>query len=157
MEIVYLKEMPSAVEVLAAAFWNECGRHDGHTLVQVTARVIACDRRDALPLPLVAREGGAVLGTVGLRSDTVAAGPAPGPWLAALWVNTEHRGRGIGAKLIAAAERTAADLGLTELYATTSTAVRLFRRAGWTEVEEYDRAGEQLSLFHRRLAPEPGS
>ena len=152
MDIVYLDEIPSAVEVLAAAFWTEWGRHDGLTLAQVTDRVIACAQRDALPLALVAREGAAVLGTVGLRRDAIASGPAPGPWLAALWVAPEHRRRGLGAKLIAAAEHEALELGLVELYAATSTAAGLFRTAGWTEVAQFDHAGEQLVLFHRRLA-----
>ena len=150
MEIVYLDEAPDAVEILAAAFWTEWGRQDGLTLAEVTDRVTACLQRDALPLALVAREGAAVLGTVGLRRDAIASGPAPGPWLAALWVDPAHRGRGLGAGLIAAAERAAADLGLAELYASTSTAVGLFQRAGWTELEGFDHAGERLRLFHRR-------
>ena len=150
-EIVYLDEMPSAVPVLAEAFWNEWGRHDGLTQAEVTERVSASVQRDALPLALVAREGASAIGTVSLQRGAIAAGPAPGPWLGALWVAPEHRGRGLGAELVAAAEQAAAELGLEELYAATSTAAGLFRRSGWAELDQFAHAGEQLRLFHRRI------
>lgn len=148
MEIIYLDEMPAAVDVLAPAFWSEWGRHDGLTLADVTGRVTACLQHDELPLALVAREGDAVLGTVGLRWDTVVSHPVPGPWLAALWVHPDHRRRGLGAQLIAAAERSAATRDIAELYAATSSAARLFREAGWTELEPFEHAGDRLTLFH---------
>ena len=151
-EIAYLDEVPEAVEVLAPAFWAEWGVHDGLSLEQVTAKLRACLNRERLPLALVAREGGELVGTVGLHDSPVVGRRGLGPWLVALWVAPPHRRRGLGAELIAAAERTARELGLGELYAATSTAVRLFERAGWQELERFAHNGENLSLFHRRLA-----
>ncbi|MGE5925809.1 MAG: GNAT family N-acetyltransferase [Gemmatimonadota bacterium] len=151
IEIVYLDEVPGAVEVLAPAFWAEWGVHDGLSLEQVTAKLRACLNREHLPLALAAREGGELVGTVGLHDRPVVGRAGLGPWLVALWVAPRHRRRGLGAELIAAAERTAQELGIGELYAATSTAVGLFQRAGWGELERFAHNGEDLSLFHRRL------
>lgn len=152
MDIVYLDEAPGAIDVLAPPFWEEWVAYDGGvTLADVVARFTACLQRTALPLALVAREGTAVVGTVGLRWDSISSRPELGPWLAALWVDPNHRRRGIGARLVTAAERTAAELGFGELYAGTSTAVGLFGRAGWTAIDAFEYAGEPLTLFRREL------
>lgn len=150
-EIAYLDEVPGAVEVLAPAFWAEWGVHDGLSLDQVAAKLRACLNREQLPLALVAREAGELIGTVGLHDNPVVGRRGLGPWLVALWVAPQHRRRGLGAELIAAAERTARELGVEELYAATSTAVGLFERSGWEELERFVHNGESLALFHRRL------
>ena len=148
IEIVHLEEVPEAVDPLAEVFWREWGIADGLTLDQVTARVEACRRGDALPLALVARDGHTLAGSVALLCDAIVTGSAPGPWLGSLWVHPEFRRHGVGAMLIAAAERRAGSLGLTDLYAATSTAVRLFERAGWTRFEEFQHGRELLTVFH---------
>lgn len=153
MEIVPLADMPEAVDILAPAFWSEWGVHDGLTMDQVTAKLSACVQRGRLPLALVAREGTELLGTVGLHDDPVVTRRGLGPWLVALWVHPAHRRRGLGAELIAAAERTASRLGIEELHAVTSTAVRHFQRAGWSEIERFEHRGEELALFRRRIVP----
>jgi N-acetylglutamate synthase-like GNAT family acetyltransferase len=151
IEIAYLDEVPGAVEALAPAFWAEWGVHDGLSLDQVTVKLRACLNREQLPLALVAREGGDILGTVGLHDSPVVGRRGLGPWLVALWVAPERRRHGLGAELIAAAELKAQELGVGELYAATSTAVGLFVRAGWQKLETFPHNGETLSLFHRRL------
>lgn len=148
MDIVFLDEMPEAIATLAPAFWAEWGRHDGLSLEQVASRFEGCLQRDRLPLVLLAHDGAELLGTVGLHDRPVVGRDGLGPWLVALWVKPEHRGRGIGGRLIAAAEAAAVAVGLSDLYAATGTAVQLFRRAGWHEVDRFDHRGEALSLFH---------
>ena len=151
IEIAYLDEVPGAVELLAPAFWAEWGVHDGLSLDQVAAKLRASLNREQLPLALVAREGGELLGTVGLHDNPVVGRRGLGPWLVALWVAPQHRRRGLGSELIAAAERTARKIGVRELYAATSTAIGLFERAGWQELERFAHNGETLSLFHQHL------
>ena len=151
MEVVFLDEMPEAIEALAPAFWAEWGERDGLTLEDVRRRVAACMQRDRLPLALVVREGSRVMGTVSLLDRPVVGREGLGPWLGALWVQPGQRGRGLGRTLIAAAARTAADLGIGELYALTSTAVQLFRAAGWSEVERIEDQREELTLFRWTL------
>ena len=140
MQLVFLDEFPQAIDSLAPASWAEWGVHDGLTLEQVRARLAACLHRGRLPIGLIARDGDQVLGSAGLDKDPVVGRNGLGPWLGALWVRPESRRRGYGALLIDAAARIAADLGIMELYAATSTADRLFRLAGWREVERLEPA-----------------
>ena len=140
MQLVFLDEFPQAIDSLAPASWAEWGVHDGLTLEQVRARLAACLHRGRLPIGLIARDGDQVLGSAGLDKDPVVGRNGLGPWLGALWVRPESRRRGYGALLIDAAARIAADLGIMELYAATSTADRRFRLAGWREVERLEPA-----------------
>lgn len=150
MEIRNLVDVPKVVPTLAEAFaeeWPDYAREVGREAI--VERFRECLRRDALPLTLVALEGPEVVGTVGLRWDSIRSRPALGPWLAAFYVVPRLRGRGVGAHLAREAERAARTLGLAELYAGTSTARTLFERLGWRRHEDLDYAGEPLTIYHK--------
>ncbi|WP_328899047.1 GNAT family N-acetyltransferase [Streptomyces sp. NBC_00441] len=83
----------------------------------------------------IARDGERIAGTIGLVRA-----PLPNARhraeVAKLMVRPSARGRGLGRELLAAAERTAAEDGVTLLVLDTengSPAERLYRAAGWTE------------------------
>jgi ribosomal protein S18 acetylase RimI-like enzyme len=81
-----------------------------------------------------AREGGRVVGTVGLRPELKANGRHRAE-VVKLMVRRDARGRGIARDLLAAVEGAAADAGLSLLVLDTQTgspAERLYRGAGWT-------------------------
>ena len=57
----------------------------------------ACRGRGALPICLVAlNTNGDVLGTAALKTESVGGEIGAGPWLAALLVGKDHRGKGCG-------------------------------------------------------------
>ena len=80
---------------------------------------------------VVATEGGELLGVAGLEvygSNALLRSPA---------VDTEHRSRGLGARLVDAIETEARSRGVTAVYLLTTTAARFFERLGYTA---HDRA-----------------
>ncbi|WP_309049892.1 GNAT family N-acetyltransferase [Streptomyces sp.] len=103
---------------------------------------------------------GRLTGAVTLARTTTANGRHRGE-IARLLVHRAARGRGLGRRLLAAAEAHAAATGLTLLVLDTQTgspAERLYRSAGWTEtgtIPDYaaDPAGglRPTTLFHKRL------
>ena len=115
--IAHLIDAPGAAPVLARWFVAEWGPWygpggDG----DAEADLAACRVRDALPLCLVALgPGDVVLGTAALRDESVGSELGVGPWLAGLLVAPEHRGRGVGAALVAAIEGEAANLGFAAI------------------------------------------
>jgi GNAT superfamily N-acetyltransferase len=109
----------------------------------------------------VARDGGGIHGTISLAY----------PWkpnarhraeVVKLAVLRTHRGLGLGRRLLAAAERAAADAGITLLLLDTETgsaAETLYRAAGWQRygvVPDYaaDPAGvlRDCSFFYKTLS-----
>lgn len=144
-----LADNPEHIATLAAWFKEEWP--SSRPLSEYVARFEACAQRDALPLALVAIERDQLLGTVGLRWDSVRLRPRLGPWVAAFYVVPERRSQGIGALLLGEAEMTAARLGFRELYAGTSRAASLLRRAEWSLLETLVYEGEDLGIFHKRL------
>ena len=80
-----------------------------------------------------ARDAGAVVGTVSLAYPGKANARHRAD-LVKLAVRHDHRGRGLGRRLLTAAEHAAADDGITLLILDTETgspAERLYRSAGW--------------------------
>ena len=73
------------------------------------------------------------------------------PWLAALYVAPEFRGRSIATALIRAIEQHARDFGCTQLYLYTITAEPLYAKLGWTMRERFDWHGEKFVLMAREL------
>ena len=78
---------------------------------------------------VVVRQGGAVVGTVAVE-DYGADG-----LLRSLAVHPAHRGRGVGARLVAAAEARARSRGLRSLALLTTTAAPFFASLGYREAE----------------------
>ncbi|MBN3930069.1 GNAT family N-acetyltransferase [Streptomyces verrucosisporus] len=107
----------------------------------------------------VARVGGRTLGTVQLRFCGTPNGRHRAE-MAKLIVHRDARGRGLGRRLLATAEREAADAGISLLVLDTQTgspAERLYRSAGWTEagtIPDYAADTEGVlrptTLFHKK-------
>jgi predicted N-acetyltransferase YhbS len=153
IRIVHLADLPAAAAVLADWFVAEWGPWygpggDGDAAADLAARC----RRDDLPLALVAldRDGG-VLGTAALTAEPVAGETGPGPWLAALLVGTDHRGRGIGTALVAAIEAEARRLGFDAVYTSTDAADRIMARRGWQAVGTAGSLRGPTTVFCRAL------
>jgi GNAT superfamily N-acetyltransferase len=73
------------------------------------------------------------------------------PWLAALYVAPEFRGRGIASALVRAIEAHARSVGCTELHLYTITAEPLYAKLGWNVRERFDWHGEKFVLMARSL------
>lgn len=154
MEIKYLADATEVIPTLAVAFLQDGFAHPAEQSVgAVAAGLRVSCQRDGLPLALVALDGGAVLGTVALRWDSIASRPELGPWVAALYVVANFRGRGVGAQLVRAAELEARRLSLGAIYTGTSTAGSVFQRLGWTEIERLTYCGQPVVIYRRELAP----
>ena len=133
IRIVHLCDAPAAAPTLARWFveeWAPWYGPDGPG--DAAADLAACRSRDAMPLCLVALRGDEVLGTAGLKPDSLGGEHAPGPWIAALLVGRAHRGHGVGTALVATIEAEARRLGFPALYISTDTGEAMLSRRGWS-------------------------
>ena len=133
LRIVHLAEAPEAAPTLARWFVAEWAPWYGPGGAgDAEADLAACRSREALPICLVAlSDGGDVLGTAALKTDSVGSELGVGPWLAAILVGPAHRRRGVGSALVAAIEGEAARLGFAAIYTSTDAAAAMLERRGW--------------------------
>lgn len=81
---------------------------------------------------VVARDGDRIVGAAALEPYGEAG------LLRSVVVDADERGSGVGRQVVAAAEALARDLGMTELYLLTETAVEWFPRLGYAPVDRAD-------------------
>ncbi len=109
----------------------------------VKALIAACDlHTDDLTIEklrhfVVARKGDAIIGVVGVELFP------PHALLRSLVVAEAHRGQGVAAQLVEAAERYARSAGVESLYLLTLTAENLFRKCGY---QKFSRASAPEAL-----------
>jgi len=131
---------------LAAAF---AVRREVFCAEQGVPEALERDEHDAAALHLVAVAGGEVVGTCRL----VAGGRRTR--LGRMAVARSHRGRGLGAELIALAHEEARAAGAREVELHAQVAVRdFYARAGYVpHGDEFEEAGIRHVAMRRRLAP----
>lgn len=103
---------------------------------------------NTFPITLVAFENGECLGTVSIFENDLKIRDMYKPWLASLYTKPEHRGRGVGEKLIAKTIDVVKELGFNELYLRTEDASDYYRKRGWTYLETVsDEKNEKIDVF----------
>ena len=107
---------------------------------------------DALPLCIAAITDEQVLaGTASVTIDDDLPGSIePGPWIAAVFVNPEFRGEGVGSMLVNEAVRRARSLGAGDLYLYTEAKAEWYETMGWQRVrEDYSLNHPVTVMVHR--------
>ena len=152
----HLVDVPDAVDVLESAFvaeWEPWYGPDGGG--DARADLLACSSRTLLPLCLVAIDAaGVVAGTAALKDESVGSEYGYGPWLAALLVRPEHRGRGVARMLIAAIEREARAVGTAALYCSTETLGCVLVQRDWAPVGSAQSLRGEIPIYRLVLDAE---
>lgn len=116
----------------------------GDALADLTAFAASAT---ALPIGMIAFDAGTPVGIAALKAESLPTHRHLTPWAAAGLVLPAYRRRGIGAQLLHALVRCAADLGHARIYCGTSTAVSLLQRSGWRELDTIVHDGESVVVF----------
>lgn len=96
--------------------------------------VEALNRRKISDIPMthICLENSKCIGTISLFPNDLSKLNQLTPWLAALYVAEEHRGRGIAKILIHSIENEAVRLGYNKIYLRTETAQDYYSKLNWT-------------------------
>ncbi|MGO4741116.1 GNAT family N-acetyltransferase [Bosea sp. 2KB_26] len=136
IEIAALSERPHFREAVSDRIWKAWWRDEGYALEQIDDRVRQSLGPEAIPAALVAAVGEQFLGTVSLIDSDMDERPGYSPWVAALWVDPEHRRRGIGAALVQAAAARAFEAGFPTVYlCATPDNAPFYLPLGWRQIE----------------------
>jgi thiamine pyrophosphokinase len=105
-----------------------------------------------LPLTYLALIGGECVGTVSVVMNDLKTQETLSPWLAAVVVRPDYRGRGIAEALIRRACADAKRLGYGILYLRTEYAGGYYKRLGWEHVcDTDDEYGIRTSVYRYQL------
>ena len=145
-----LRERPDVAAAVADRVWRAWWKPKGHPLVKLEALVAEGLGPGPIPSALVAPDGTAFLGTASVIACDLDARPQYTPWVAAVWVEADHRRQGIGAALVRAGADFIHGLGYDRAYLCALPHIHAFyARLGWSPVEEGVSPGG-LAVFHSR-------
>jgi GNAT superfamily N-acetyltransferase len=147
MDIHYLADYPHHTEQIAQWNLDEWPSIYDGSLEKAVAYHAATATRGGVPTCLVATENNILLGVVCILMDDLENRPDLNPWLGALYVNPEFRGRGIARKLVEACMNEARKAQLDILYAWTKHLTPLFKSLGWNHIETVDALGSPVDVL----------
>ena len=84
-----------------------------------------------IPTTFVAEDAGELLGSACILADDMSSHPELTPWLASVYVNEIHRGKGIGSTLVKRVMQHAQENGVKRLYLYTPDQEHMYARLGW--------------------------
>jgi N-acetylglutamate synthase-like GNAT family acetyltransferase len=144
-----LRQRAEFFDTVADRIWQAWWQPNGYPLDYISARL--CENMEATPIPfaLVAHDGERFLGTSSVIASDLEERPQFSPWIAAVWVEQDARGHGIGAALVNRAAQDCFALGVSRAYLCARPRMTSFYEAlGWTVVER--KIGpHHLSVFIR--------
>jgi GNAT superfamily N-acetyltransferase len=144
-----LRQRPEFFDTVADRIWQAWWEADGHPLDFISGRLRENLSATPIPFALVAHDGATFLGTASVIASDLAERPQLTPWVAAVWVEPEARGRGIGAALVDRAAQDCFALGVRRAYLCARPRMsRFYGGLGWTIVERQV-GPRDLSVFFR--------
>ncbi len=148
LSIHYLADYPQFVPTVASWVYTEWGHHNpSFTVQQFEATYRTHMVKDSIPLTLIALWDDLPAGTASIFVEDMDIHPELTPWLAAVYVPVDHRGKGIGSELVGAIEAKARALGIRRLYLWTPDKEHFYTRLGWEGIERPILFHEQVVLM----------
>jgi N-acetylglutamate synthase-like GNAT family acetyltransferase len=131
-----LRLRPEFFNTVAMRIWQAWWEAEGTPLDYTSGRLRENMSDTPIPFALVAHDGQAFLGTASVIASDIAERPQLTPWVAAVWVEEEARGCGVGAALVerAAQDCFALEIGRAYLCARPRMS-GFYERLGWTLLE----------------------
>lgn len=146
-----LRDAASHRATVADRIWRAWWAPDGRSLAEVDAALAAILATEGFPFSLVAHAEDQFLGTVTAVMDDIPDRPHLGPCLAALWVEPEARGEGIGEAMMVALCSKLKRLGFGKVYLSAKPPMRdFYAQRGWTLIET-GVSKDDLDVFQRAL------
>lgn len=142
-------EYPHLVPVAADRIWTAWWQGSGQSREDVDAHIRDMFGSPDVPFALVALHEGSFAGVALAITSDMDERPQYSPWVAALWVDPIHRGKGIAGALIEHAVQTMFGQGIKTVYLCSGQQLRPFyQKLGWQVVEEHA-GGNDLVVYSR--------
>jgi GNAT superfamily N-acetyltransferase len=146
-EISDLRQEPAFFDTVADRIWRAWWKPNGYSFEQIAEGLSGMMKGERIPFAILAHAGGEFLGsTLGIASD-MSDRPQYSPWVAAVWVEPQHRLKEVGRSLVGHAAQTLFTRGFARIYLCSAAKRRNFyARQGWVPIEED--VGEHLQTVY---------
>jgi GNAT superfamily N-acetyltransferase len=132
-----LRDHPNFCIDVADRVWRAWWAGAGHPLEHVTNHMQEMVDERSVPFGLVAHDAGRYLGSTLIIACDLEERPQYCPWVAAVWVDPEHRSQGIGRALVRQAAKSALGLGFDFAYlCALPEKCSFYEGIGWRRIEE---------------------
>ena len=154
--ICLLADRPEVIPIIASWIYDEWSfLYAGKTRQYVENFLHERLHKKQLPITFVAFQSGEPVGTVSLKEFDIETRTDLTPWVTSLYVVKSLRGKGIGSRLMEAAEEKAGKLGIKKLFLFTADpdlAARFYRKLGWKTKEKTIYNSYKIIIMEKRLA-----
>jgi GNAT superfamily N-acetyltransferase len=134
--IAYLADYPNYLLIVAGWIFDEWGwEMPGSTLESIQTKFSLQLNRERIPLTMLALVESQPVGTTSISFHDMDTRMDLSPWLAAVYVLPEFRGRGVGSQLVRGIEAAATRLQLERLYLFTPNRESFYAHLGWSVLE----------------------
>jgi Predicted acetyltransferase len=151
MEIIELRDKNTFLNQAIQVFWQQWGSEENFKFYEDAILHSATTSSDN-PRFYVVVEEGEIIGTYAILRNDINSRQDLCPWLACLYVAEEHRGKGIGAKLLEHGLSVASAKGYDNLYLSTDLE-NYYERYGWINTGiVYGPGGGSIKLYEKGTA-----
>jgi len=152
VRLEYLADSVSHLPQLARWHRAEFGYlNPANTEVHYVERLTTSLQKSDLPTTFVALQDDTLLGSASLVRQTITHQHLS-PWLSSVYVDPQHRGRGIASALVGRVEQAAAAMGFETIYLFTPSSEKLYASLGWQTIEYARRSELNIAIMSKALA-----
>ncbi|WP_371380936.1 GNAT family N-acetyltransferase [Sporomusa aerivorans] len=152
MRFEYLVDNKELIPIVANWLYTEFVENIRHGIsLHDVIQKLESGKKDVLPITIIATEGTNCIGTVSLFENDLKSLSLK-PWLAALVVDKQYRGAGIGKRLITEISNISRTIGFETLYLRTEHASDYYKKLGWALIDKRtDEFGIETEVFSKEL------
>ncbi len=111
-----LNDRPDFSAAVADRVWRAWWAEKGVALDHIEGRVHENLNTNGFPFAIVAHDGDLFMGTASVIASDMDERPDYTPWIAAVWVDPQHRGKGVGGAIVQHAAELALKRGFETIH-----------------------------------------
>ena len=153
MKIEHITDNPQYLEMVSKWIYKEFIENIRQDIdYEFVLTAFSNRKKDAIPMTLIAIEDDECLGTITLFANDLKNRMDLTPWLGALYVNENHRKKGVAKKLIEELMLKTEELGFETIYLRTEHASNYYLKLGWEFLfKANDELGLETEVFSKKI------
>ncbi|MBC8184741.1 GNAT family N-acetyltransferase [candidate division KSB1 bacterium] len=148
MKISHISKHPNAIPIIANWIVDEWGdTAPGVNFKNITTSLKREIIENKIPKTFIAFEKDRYLGTASIFENDMSTRPELTPWLAAVYVDSKYRNKGVGSELVKFVMNEAKSLDLKKLYLWTANKMNFYQNLDWKFFERTNFLNKDVTIM----------